>query len=123
MPLTDVFFEKIGASSFVLNTLRNGHKPLLTSDVPNYEKDNNRSFEQHSDFGVKEIWKLIEDKKVELVSKKPKIVNPLSVAVQPNKLRLILDCSFLNKFIAVPTFKMEDYKRMLSSRNRCSLTI
>ena len=25
------FFEKIGASSFVLNTLRNGHKPLLTS--------------------------------------------------------------------------------------------
>ena len=108
------FFEKIGASSFVLNTLRNGHKPLLTSDVPNYEKDNNRSFEQHSDFGVKEIWKLIEDKKVELVSKKPKIVNPLSVAVQPNKLRLILDCSFLNKFIAVPTFKMEDYKTALS---------
>ena len=51
---------------------------------------------------------------MELVSQKPKIVNPLSVAVQPNKMRLILDCSFLNQYISVPTFKMEDYKTALS---------
>ena len=46
------FFEKIGAPSFVLNTLRNGHKPLLTTEVPNYKKGNNRSFKQHSDMDM-----------------------------------------------------------------------
>ena len=90
--------------------MRFGHKPSLIAAVPNYERDNNRSFtEEHLDFGMGEIMKLIESGKVEIVSKKPKIVNPLSVAVHP-KLRLILDCSFLNKHITVPSFKMDDYK-------------
>ena len=111
------FFESIGASSFVLKTLRTGHKPHLISEVPSFEKDNNQSFRQHIDFGINEILKLIKDKKVELVSDKPKIVNPLSVATEP-KMRLILDCSFLNKFIAVPSFKMEDYRTAQSLFDR-----
>ena len=103
------FFESLGASKYVLNTLKNGHKPHLISDVPDFERDNNKSFGQYIDFGMGEIFKLIKDKKVEIVSKKPKIVNPLSVATVP-KLRLILDCSVLNKYVAVPSFKMEDYR-------------
>ena len=31
------FFESIGSSSYVLNTLRDGHKPHLTSEVPDFE--------------------------------------------------------------------------------------
>ena len=54
------------------------------------------------------ILELISKGKVEVVDKKPYIVNPLSVAVQRKKSRLILDCSFLNEFIEVPRFKYED---------------
>ena len=108
------FFKEIGASEFILNTLRYGHYPSLIADVPNFERDNNNSFsKEHLEFGMGEIKKLIDSGKVEIVSQKPKIVNPLSVAVHP-KLRLILDCSFLNKFITVPSFKMDDYKTALS---------
>ena len=79
------FFESIGSSSYVLNTLRDGHKPHLTSEVPDFERNNNKSFGQYIDFGMGEIFKLIKDKKVEIVSKKPKIVNPLSVATVPKQ--------------------------------------
>ena len=108
------FFKEIGASDFILNTLRVGHYPSLIAEVPDFERDNNHSFSrEHIEFGMGEIQKLIDSGKVEIVSHKPKIVNPLSVAVHP-KLRLILDCSFLNKFISVPSFKMDDYKTALS---------
>ena len=79
------FFESLGASKYVLNTLQNGHKPHLISEVPDFERDNNKSFGQYIDFGMGEIFKLIKDKKVEIVSKKPKIVNPLSVATVPKQ--------------------------------------
>ena len=102
------FFESLGASNFILNTLKYGHKPSLIASVPDYERDNNKSFSvEHIEFGMGEIKKLIDSRKVEIVSHKPKIVNPLSVAVHP-RLRLILDCSFLNRHITVPSFKMED---------------
>ena len=104
------FFKHLGASNYILDTLKYGHRPSLIASVPDFERDNNKSFSvDHLDFGMGEIKKLIESGKVEVVSHKPKIVNPLSVAVHP-KLRLILDCSFLNRHITVPSFKMEDYK-------------
>ena len=46
--------------------------------------------------------KLIKLGKVKIVSEKPYVVNPLSVAVQRRKSRLVLDCSFLNSFVEVP---------------------
>ena len=38
------FFEHIGASNFVLNTLKNGHHPRLKKPVPDFEFKNNASF-------------------------------------------------------------------------------
>ena len=55
------FFESLGASKYVLNTLKNGHKPHLISEVPDFERDNNKSFGQYIDFGMGEIFKLIRD--------------------------------------------------------------
>ena len=108
------FFGKMGAHKFILDTLQHGHKPTLTAEVPNYERRNNNSYKEHKEFAVKEILKLIKDKKVEVVNHKPRIVNPLSVQVEPTKKRLILDCSFLNRYVACPSFKMEDYRTALS---------
>ena len=57
-----------------------------------------------------EVLKLIDASKVEIVEQKPHCVHPLQVEVQPSKNRLVLDCSFLNKFVEVPKFKFEDSK-------------
>ena len=44
------FFETLGASEFVLKTLREGHHPSLISEVPSFEKRNNRSYYENKDF-------------------------------------------------------------------------
>jgi hypothetical protein len=103
------FFEAIGASSYVLDIMKNGHHPVLVDEVSSYEIPNNGSFYKHFSFALPEVLKLIASGRVEVVSKRPKCVNPLHVVVQPNKNRLILDCSTLNKFIEVPKFKYEDH--------------
>ena len=102
------FFESIGASEYVLNSLRNGHHSKLTGKVPRYERDNNRSFFEHEDFALKELLSLVKKGRIVLTNEKPYIVNPLSVAVQRNKNRLILDCSYLNGYVEAPRFKYED---------------
>ena len=104
------FFRHIGASSYVIDSLTHGHKPFLSSEVPIYDRGNNKSFLEHQDFALEEIKNLIAGGKVELVTHKPRVVNPLSVAVQPTKKRLILDCSFLNQYVVAPSFKMDDVK-------------
>ena len=71
---------------------------------------------------IQAVTSLIEKGKVEVLSHKPYIVNPLSVAVQRTKLRLILDCSFLNDYIEVPRFKYEDVIEGLNYfRKGCSM--
>lgn len=113
-PSSIEFFESIGASEFVLNTLRRGHHPRLMSSVPSFERKNNGSFFKHLDFATSEIRKLIDSNRVELVSSKPHLVLPLHVVVQPKKNRLILDCTYLNQYILVPKIKFEDYKVVLN---------
>ena len=116
------FFESIGAPEPILRTLREGHFSHFHSEVPVYEKRNNRSFYDNEEFAVQAVNSLIEKGKVEVLSHKPHIVNPLSVAVQRTKLRLILDCSFLNGYIEVPRFKYEDVIEGLNYfRKGCSM--
>ena len=108
------FFEKIGASSFLLNILKRGHHPQLSSEVPKMEKRNNGSFYKHHDFAVAEVKKLIASDRVEVVTTKPHCILPLHVVVQPKKNRLILDCTALNEYIIVPKIKFDDYKCALN---------
>ena len=108
------FFRALGACKLVLDTLEFGHKPFLRCEVPLYDRGNNKSYYEHIDFAAGEIEGLIRSGKVEIVQTKPRMVNPLSVAVQPSKKRLVLDCSYLNSFVVVPPFKMDDVKTGLS---------
>ena len=109
-PSSVEFFKKLGAPPYVVDTLTHGHYPQLTDEVPQYDKRNNNSYYEHKEFADGEVLKLIKKGRVEIVKEKPFIVNPLSVAVQRTKLRLILDCSYLNSFVSVPRFKYEDVK-------------
>ena len=72
-----------------------------------YDRGNNKSYFEHQEFALGEIENLIKAGKAELMTHS---VNPLSVQVEPTKKRLILDCSFLNKYVIVPSFKMDDVK-------------
>ena len=110
LPESIAFFEKIGASNFILDTLKHGHHPKLSSPVPDYEINNHGSFRKHLEFATNEIENLIAKGRVEIVDKKPKLANPLHVVVQRTKKRLILDCSTLNKYIVVPKIKYENHE-------------
>ena len=108
LPSCVKFFKDIGASEFIVNTLAHGHKSVFHEHVPPYERKNNRSYYEHEEFAIGQLLDLIKKGKAKIVKEKPYIVNPLSVAVQQNKKRLILNCSELNKYIDVPRFKYED---------------
>ena len=110
LPESVEFFRKIGASQFIIDTLQNGHHPTLTGPVPTYEIENHGSFRKHIDFATDDILKLIAKGRVEIVDKKPLLINPLHVVVQRTKKRLILDCSTLNKFIRVPKIKYDNHE-------------
>ena len=104
----------LGANDYVLETLSKGHHSKFTSEVPRYERRNNNSYFEHKSFADNTIMNLLKKKRVEIVKEKPYIVNPLSVAVQRTKLRLILDCSYLNNYVDVPRFKYEDVNEALN---------
>ena len=108
------FFRALNASPYVLNIIENGHHPVLTSKVESYEIENRGSFKKYEEFAIPELLKLIKTGRVEIVKEKPAFLNPLHVVQQPNKKRLILDCSYLNNFIEIPKFKYEDQKTALS---------
>ena len=59
LPESIEFFEKIGASELVLNTLKNGHFPKLKCPVPDYEIENHGSFRKHYDFAMNTISGLL----------------------------------------------------------------
>ena len=95
------FFKSLDASPYVLDIIEHGHHPVLTEDINSFEFENNGSFKKHLNFAIPELLKLIKTGRVEVVKEKPKFINPLHVVVQPNKNRLILDCSYLNNFIEI----------------------
>lgn len=108
------FFKSLGASDYIINTLTDGHKPTLSQEVPSYERRNNRSYYEYESLAVENILELIKKGKVELLDHKPHIVNPLSMVPQRNKIRFVIDCSYLNQFVEVPKFKYEDVKEALN---------
>ena len=110
LPSSIQFFKEIGASEFILNTLRNGHFPKLKCPVPDYEIENHGSFRKHYSFAIDNLRTLLEKGRIEIVEKKPKLVNPLHVVEQRLKNRLILDCSKLNKYIVVPKIKYDNHE-------------
>ena len=100
-PSSVKFFKTIGANDYIIRTLADGHHSTFSEQPPPFEWRNNLSYYEHEDFALTQILELISKGKAEILDHKPHTVNPFSVAVQRTKLRLILDCSNLNKYIDV----------------------
>ena len=106
------FWVLLGASSFVLNksNLVNVRLSgmyhlriiLRTTLLPPPKKDK-------IGFVESSFTELLESARIEQVSRKPVVVNPLSVSVQSNgKKRLLLDLRYVNHFIKRLRFKYDE---------------
>ena len=104
------FWEKINAGDFILSTIREGYKiPFYATPHSAYFK-NNQSALKHSDFVSKEIRNLLDTGRIREVSQPPTVVNPLSVATNSSKPRLILDLRYVNSHLWSQRVKYEDFR-------------
>ena len=86
------FWEHIGASRFIRDTIVYGYKIPFIYTPPAASFGNNRSAIQHSEFVEQAISDLLIAGSVVECRCGPTVVNPLSVSIQANgKKRLILD--------------------------------
>jgi hypothetical protein len=102
---------KIGASSFVLDTIKDGYViPFIEPPIQMCFK-NNRSALGNEEFVSQAISDLIKSGYVVQVPFQPFVVNPLSVATQKSgKKRLIVVLSTLNRYVKRDNIKFEDWR-------------
>ncbi len=106
------FWKEAGAGETVLNILRFGYTIPFQFEPPIMEKRNNRSALEHSDFVTSEVGKLCANGFIEKVTEKPRVVNPLTVATNSSKSRLVLDLKNVNAFVKTQKFKIEDFRTL-----------
>ena len=117
------FWEKVCTYDSVLNIIKNGYSLPFMSQPPTMHLRNNKSALNNESFVSETVQELLDSGRVVQVPFKPYVVNPLSVAENREKKRLILDLSCLNKFILTDTFKCEDWKiAMQYFQKDCFLT-
>ena len=104
----------LNANEFILQTIREGYKIPHFSLPDSFCIPNRGSAFRYKDFVSDAIEELFRCSCVIELESKPEFCNPLHVAVQGNgKLRLILDLSYLNKFICKQSVKYEDTRTLL----------
>ena len=101
---------EFGASDFILDIIRNGYKiPFIqTPDRAGFK--NNKSALRESDFVDKAITELLEIGGIVECKQRPRVVNPLTVAVKNSKKRLVLDLRYVNAHVWREHGKFEDFR-------------
>ena len=89
-------WESMNANKNILSILQYGYKLPLLSLPEKTDIKNNKSARDHSDFVASEIQKLLLTGCIAELNEKPLVVNPLTVASNKDKLRLVLDCRHIN---------------------------
>lgn len=102
------YWVDIGANDSVLDIIKYGYKLPFFTVPENCYLDNNRSALDNTDFVESEISKLLNIGCIEEADEKPFVINPLTVAQNRNKLRLVLDCRHINPHLHKFKFKYED---------------
>lgn len=108
------FWERIGASETVLTIIREGYCLPFREQPPKVLFNNNQSAMKHSEFVTKEIESHLKTGFCQRVREPPHCINPLTVADNGEKLRLVLDCSrSVNVFLKESKFKIEDIRVLI----------
>ena len=101
----------MGASNFILEVIRKGYALPFVKEPEPAVFGNNQSAKNHPDFVTSEILRLLDQGCVKEVTRvEVHTINPLSVADNGKKLRLILDLRYINKHLRVQKFKYEDLR-------------
>ena len=96
------------ASTFVVSIIQFGYFiPFLTIPPPFYAK-NNLSSRRHPKFVEEAITSLLSKSCIQELNCRPHCCNPLTVAENGSKLRLVIDLRHVNKFIKFTKFRYED---------------
>ena len=102
------FWQSIGTLDFILDVIKEGYKIPFISTPPPKHYSNNASAVREADFVDQAIAELLADNRVEELSSRPAILNPLTVSVQTSgKKRLILDLRHINLHVFKQKFKCE----------------
>ena len=102
------FWQSIGTLDFILDVIKEGYKIPFISTPPPKHYSNNASAVREADFVDQAIAELLAENRVEELSSRPAILNPLTVSVQTSgKKRLILDLRHINLHVFKQKFKCE----------------
>ena len=106
------FWEKeLEANRFVLDTIKSGYLlPFKKMPYKYQAKRNNSSSLGNKEFVTEAVNELLKFNFIKEEEKPPFCVNPLTVASNAEKLRLVLDLGFVNDFLEIPKFKYEDLR-------------
>ena len=105
------FWKSTGASDFILQLIEKGYALPFISEPKPAVFSNNRSAKDNKEFVTSEILKLLELGCLREVNRSEvHTINPLSVADNGKKLRLILDLRYINQHLRVPKTKYEDMR-------------
>lgn len=80
---------------------------------------NNKSALMEHEFVSEAVQDLLDLKLIEICENKPHVVSPLSVAINGDKKRLILDLSILNEYVRYEKFKLEDHRDFFQMARLC----
>ncbi|XP_052103494.1 uncharacterized protein LOC127736976 [Mytilus californianus] len=103
-------WKAITTSTHIIDVIENGYKLPLKTEPGVIHLKNNRSSLNNAKFVVEEIDKLLQKRCISEIYSKPTVVNPLTVAFNKNKPRLVLDCRHLNPHLFKFRYKYEDTK-------------
>ena len=85
------FWENIRSNQYILDVIKFGYRlPLITNPPPCHLKNNKSSLE-NSSFVIEAIDELLKTGSVIETFSKPFVINPLTVAKNKKKSRLVLD--------------------------------
>ena len=101
------YMKSLGFSDFVLQTLQMGYLIPFNTAPSRTRLANNASARKHMNFVQNAIDDLILAGAVHECAEPCMVVNPLSVAVGPGKLRLVLDCRSINAHLKTPKVTIE----------------
>ena len=104
------YWEDMGASDFILNTIRTGYKlPFLDTPESRYLKNKISAIRERA-FVSTGLKDLLESGRIIKLSSPPKVVNPLSVAERDGKKQLILDLRYVSLHLWKQRVKFNDFK-------------
>ena len=108
------FWRSINANDYVMDVIENGYKlPLITNPQPCHLK-NNKSALDNEEFVQTAIQELLDSGSVIETIDKPFVINPLTVAKNKKKCRLVLDLRHINVHLWKEHITFEEWKTALN---------